>query len=122
MFGISRKGHVEHVVKDAAGSTKSQMGSDVAVGTNDVFLPSGTNRGSMQYILFYTKNPVGLQAVPASVIIMDLSQAVPSVSVSTLSFLDTDTGSALIGGIASWQSYMATIYTGSIWGHGVNKT
>jgi hypothetical protein len=82
--------YVVYLATDASGSSKTQLGQAVSYGTNFLNVLSGTDRGSRDYILVYTKNSVGEQQTPASARLLDKTLVPPLETVSNISFSDSD--------------------------------
>ncbi|WP_186843817.1 hypothetical protein [Acetobacterium tundrae] len=91
------------VYASADGTTKgTQIGTDVAVGTNQLAIPADTPYSP--YIIVVAKNTVGeaITANYASIAVIDKS--VPTVKVSGVTFTDIDTDENQMSGTVSWTA------------------
>eukprot|EP00746_Dinoflagellata_sp_MGD_P032259 gnl/MRDRNA2_/MRDRNA2_176781_c0_seq1.p1 gnl/MRDRNA2_/MRDRNA2_176781_c0~~gnl/MRDRNA2_/MRDRNA2_176781_c0_seq1.p1 ORF type:complete len:725 (+),score=111.92 gnl/MRDRNA2_/MRDRNA2_176781_c0_seq1:143-2317(+) len=85
----------------AGGGNPLQSVSSSPVGTNLLTIVTEISLGSYDQFRVYTSNPVGQATSYGSLTIVD--RAVPSVSVSGISFTDNDNDGGEIGGVVHWS-------------------
>ena len=84
---------------DATGVTRSQIGSDISVGTSSAAVPEGTETGHFSHLLVYTKNAGGVQTTTPEAILAVRPQS----SAEHVSFADDDGHEGSIGGEVAWR-------------------
>ncbi|CAE6912079.1 unnamed protein product [Symbiodinium natans] len=81
-----------------AGQSRSLIGSEVTVGTNQTFLPAETLLDTWTHIAVFTRSQLVEQTTPAGGSISDTSA-----SVSAIDFPDNDLDEFEVGGLLSWS-------------------
>lgn len=98
-----------YVAADAAGGSRSQVGSDVSLYTTSVLLSADFPRGSFSKVVVYTKSQMFEQTTPVATDASDTSA-----SASQVAFLDLDLDSVDIGGeLTHYSVYLAAAAAGS---------
>ncbi|CAE8590871.1 unnamed protein product, partial [Polarella glacialis] len=90
------------LAKDQSGMVAVRQGGDVPTSGGSLQVPSGTSRGSANFVHVYTKNTWGRQLKGAWAALYDLTTVVPQVAVSDLEFLDKDARAGQISGDITW--------------------
>ncbi|CAE7337241.1 unnamed protein product, partial [Symbiodinium sp. KB8] len=81
-----------------AGQPRSLIGSEIAAGTTQTFLPAESSMQTWTHIAVFTRSQLVEQTTPAGASISDTS------SVSTIDFRDDDLDELEIGGVLFWKN------------------
>jgi len=84
-------------VGSSAGVDRSQVGSALGIGTNELYLPANTQKGLFTYVLVFARSTFSEQTTPVAAVISDTSGNVPS-----LAFADLDLDAGVVGGTITW--------------------
>jgi len=90
--------YVIYLAKDAAGTQRSQVQSDVSVITNTFLLPAHTYQGLHTHIVLYMHSSLAEQSTPAATLVLDAFA-----NLTNLTFIDQDLDALQVGGPISWN-------------------
>jgi hypothetical protein len=91
------------------GNKSGQKLGSPARGTNQIYIPMGTDLGAYDRITVYTRNSAGLQDSGTTELIYDSDLGKPQVSVSSISFTDTNLLAYFVEGTISWSPPVDTL-------------